>query len=107
MERRGFLIGSGTALAASLVPWSSRAKSASGPFMPLRDLMAQQVAEKKIPGAVWLVARGDEVMVDTIGVTAIDGTQPMKRDTIFRIASMTKPVTAVAGGRSIHCRSRQ
>ena len=96
MERRKFLIGSGAALAAGLVPWGSRARSASASFTSLHDLMAQQVAEKKIPGAVWLVAHGDEVIVDTVGVTAVDGTQPMKRDTIFRIASMTKPVTAVA-----------
>jgi CubicO group peptidase (beta-lactamase class C family) len=45
---------------------------------------------------VWLVANGNEVVVDTAGVTAIGGTRPMTRDTIFRIASMTKPITAVA-----------
>jgi CubicO group peptidase (beta-lactamase class C family) len=34
--------------------------------------------------------------VDAIGTTAFGGTDPMRRDTIFRIASLTKPITAVA-----------
>ena len=58
--------------------------------------MAAQVAENKLPGAVWLVAQGDDVVVDTVGVSAVGGTAPMRRDTIFRIASMTKPMTATA-----------
>ena len=62
----------------------------------LRDLMAPRVAQHQFPGAVWLVAQGDDVAVDTIGVTAIEGTAPMRRDTIFRIASMTKAITATA-----------
>jgi len=36
------------------------------------------------------------VVVDTVGVAAIGGEAPMRRDTIFRIASMTKVVTATA-----------
>jgi CubicO group peptidase (beta-lactamase class C family) len=58
--------------------------------------MAEQVARGAFPGAVWLVARGGDVVVDAIGVTAIGGAAPMHRDTIFRIASMTKAVTATA-----------
>jgi CubicO group peptidase (beta-lactamase class C family) len=45
---------------------------------------------------VTLVAHGDEVHVDTIGVLAFGGDDPMRRDTIFRIASMTKPILAAA-----------
>jgi CubicO group peptidase (beta-lactamase class C family) len=44
---------------------------------------------------VTLVSRRGEVHVDAIGSIAIGGA-PMARDTIFRITSMTKPVTAVA-----------
>jgi CubicO group peptidase (beta-lactamase class C family) len=65
-------------------------------MLPVREVMAAEVAQGLAPGAVWLVARGDEVVVDAVGVTAIGGTTPMARDTIFRIASMTKAVTAVA-----------
>jgi CubicO group peptidase (beta-lactamase class C family) len=63
---------------------------------PVRDLLADQVADGKIPGAVWLVAQGEEVVVHAAGVTAIEGKEPMRRDTVFRIASMTKPITATA-----------
>jgi CubicO group peptidase (beta-lactamase class C family) len=56
--------------------------------------MEAQLASGLFPGAVWLVAQGDDVAVDMIGTQAIEGTAPMQRDTIFRIASMTKAVTA-------------
>jgi CubicO group peptidase (beta-lactamase class C family) len=56
--------------------------------------MEAQVASGKFPGAVWLVAKGEDVAIDMVGTQAIGGTAPMQRDTIFRIASMTKAVTA-------------
>ena len=34
--------------------------------------------------------------MDAIGTLAFDSNMPMRRDTIFRLASMTKPITAVA-----------
>lgn len=58
--------------------------------------MEAEVERGQIPGAVWLIARGADVTVDTVGMTAIGARTPMARDTIFRIASMTKAVTAVA-----------
>jgi CubicO group peptidase (beta-lactamase class C family) len=62
---------------------------------PMHDVMAGHVEAGDMPGLVTLVSRGGETHVDTIGKIAIDGA-PMARDTIFRITSMTKPVTAVA-----------
>jgi CubicO group peptidase (beta-lactamase class C family) len=56
--------------------------------------MARRVARQEFSGAVWLIARGNDVAVDVLGVTAIGGKAPMRRDTIFRIASMTKALTA-------------
>jgi CubicO group peptidase (beta-lactamase class C family) len=49
-----------------------------------------------MPGIVTIVARGDEVHVDAIGTMAFGGDQPMRRDTVFRITSMTKPILATA-----------
>jgi CubicO group peptidase (beta-lactamase class C family) len=49
-----------------------------------------------VPGAVGLIARGDRVEVQAVGCTGTAGTYPMARDSIFRIASITKPVTAAA-----------
>ena len=48
-----------------------------------------------MPGLVTVVSRHGEVHVDVIGNIAFGGA-PMRRDSIFRIASMTKPVTAAA-----------
>jgi CubicO group peptidase (beta-lactamase class C family) len=50
-----------------------------------------------LSGVVSLIWRkGQVVQVDTIGRRDIAGDLPMTRDTLFRIASMTKPVTSVA-----------
>lgn len=62
----------------------------------MHDVMAGHVASGSVPGLVTLVSRRDEVHVDAIGTKAVGGSDPMRRDTIFRIASVTKPVTAVA-----------
>ena len=60
----------------------------------LHEAMARHVQSGRYPGLVTLVSRGDEVHVDAIGDTAFDGGTPMRRDTIFRIASVTKPIVA-------------
>jgi CubicO group peptidase (beta-lactamase class C family) len=44
----------------------------------------------------WLLAVGDEVEVGAVGHLDADPARPTQRDTIFRLSSMTKPVTAVA-----------
>jgi methyl acetate hydrolase len=52
------------------------------------QVLKAAVEQKKIPGAVAMVASGDEIVYDNaVG---------MNKDTIFAIASMTKPVTSVA-----------
>ena len=98
MSRRRFLRGSGITLGAVALPGCATTSRASArPAFPrLREVMAAQLAPDKLPGAVWLVAHGDHVVVDKIGVSSIGGTVPMARDTIFRIASMTKAMTAAA-----------
>ncbi|MGH8429818.1 MAG: serine hydrolase domain-containing protein, partial [Solimonas sp.] len=49
-----------------------------------------------MPGLVALVSRRGETQVETIGRQSFENDVPMRRDTLFRIASMTKPVTAAA-----------
>jgi CubicO group peptidase (beta-lactamase class C family) len=66
----------------------------------MRDVMAGHV-ERGVPGLVTLVSRRGEVHVEAIGMKAaggpgVIGNGPIRRDTIFRIASMTKPMTAAA-----------
>jgi CubicO group peptidase (beta-lactamase class C family) len=62
----------------------------------VRAVMASQVDGGNVPGLVMLVSRGDDVYVDAIGAFDFGRPEPMRRDTIFRISSMTKPVTAVS-----------
>jgi CubicO group peptidase (beta-lactamase class C family) len=50
-----------------------------------------------LSGAVTLIWRkGEIVQVNTLGLRDIETSLPMARDTLFRIASMTKPITSVA-----------
>ncbi|MER5732029.1 serine hydrolase domain-containing protein [Streptomyces sp. NPDC002138] len=62
----------------------------------LRGILEPPVRAGTLPGAVALVARGDRVEVAAVGASGARGTAPMARDTIFRIASLTKPITAAA-----------
>ena len=57
--------------------------------------MEKHVASGRMPGLVALAYRHGETHVDVIGRMAFDG-PPMARDTIFRIASLTKPIVAAA-----------
>ncbi len=58
--------------------------------------LAGHVERGELPGLVALVARGGEVHVTVAGRLAFGDSAPMGRDAIFRIASLTKPVTGVA-----------
>ncbi|QQQ78325.1 beta-lactamase family protein [Saccharothrix sp. 6-C] len=62
----------------------------------LRDLLARHVKSRKIPGLVALVSRGGRTHVEAMGTMSHDGGAPMRRDTIFRMASTSKPVTMAA-----------
>jgi CubicO group peptidase (beta-lactamase class C family) len=62
----------------------------------LHEAMAARVAKGELPGIVTMVARGEDAHVDAIGTMAFGSDEPMRRDTIFRITSMTKPILAVA-----------
>jgi CubicO group peptidase (beta-lactamase class C family) len=59
------------------------------------EVVKRAVAQGQAPGVVAAVARGEIVHVATSGVMAVGGA-PMRRDTLFRISSMTKPMTAAA-----------
>ena len=61
----------------------------------LYGVLAEYVSDGSVPGAVGLVARGDQIEIAVVGSAAVDGA-PMARDSIFRLASITKPITAVA-----------
>jgi CubicO group peptidase (beta-lactamase class C family) len=62
----------------------------------LHDILQTYVGNGSVPGAVGLMARGDRVEVAAAGAADVGGTSPMARDSIFRVASITKPITAAA-----------
>jgi CubicO group peptidase (beta-lactamase class C family) len=63
----------------------------------IRGWMRGYVDSKKLPGALLLLAlRGEIALFDAYGWRWIEADKPFERDTIVRIHSMTKPVTAVA-----------
>jgi CubicO group peptidase (beta-lactamase class C family) len=60
------------------------------------DYLRDQVAQGKIPGAILLIQQhGKPVYHELIGVRDVATKQPMTDDTIFRLFSMTKPITSV------------
>ena len=63
----------------------------------LSDRIEEGVKNNELPGAVVLIARnGKLVMFDSFGFRDKETKAPMTNDTIFRIASMTKPIVTVA-----------
>jgi CubicO group peptidase (beta-lactamase class C family) len=63
----------------------------------LGQVLRQEIEQGKLPGAVALVARkGRVAYYESFGVRDPETRAPMTRDSIFRIYSMTKPITAVA-----------
>jgi CubicO group peptidase (beta-lactamase class C family) len=58
--------------------------------------LERHIKESQLPGLVALIYHNGHEHVHAIGSFAFDSKVPMQRDTIFRLASMTKPITAVA-----------
>jgi CubicO group peptidase (beta-lactamase class C family) len=61
----------------------------------LHAVAEAHVGEARVPGLVALVASGAQVHVEALGTLSVPG-PAVARDSIFRIASTTKPITAAA-----------
>jgi CubicO group peptidase (beta-lactamase class C family) len=83
----------GNAESLSSVPASfSRAK-----LDRVGDYIRNEIATGKIPGAIMLIQQhGKPVYFENFGVRDVESKRPMTADTIFRIYSMSKPITSVA-----------
>ncbi len=63
----------------------------------IAPVMQKYIDDKLVPGTVTLVARhGKVVHFEAQGYMDADSKTPMRKDALFRIASMTKPITSVA-----------
>src|SRR5215467_7578092 len=60
----------------------------------LRGVMAGHVERDAVGGVAWLVSRDDDVEIGVAGVLTRGEPEPIRRDSIFRISSMTKPIVA-------------
>jgi CubicO group peptidase (beta-lactamase class C family) len=105
----GFAGRYGLALALTALAWGlSAAVRAEQPsavpssFSPAKlervsDYMRNEVATGKIPGAIVLIQQhGHQVYFEKFGVRDVDSKHPITEDTIFRLYSMSKPITSVA-----------
>jgi CubicO group peptidase (beta-lactamase class C family) len=63
----------------------------------INAILQRAVQQGVVPGVVVMVANKDRVLYEgAFGLMDVGKQKPMQKDTIFRIASMTKPVTSVA-----------
>src|ERR1700693_738773 len=61
------------------------------------DYIRNEIATGKIPGAILLIQQHDHpVYFESFGLRDVESQHPMTADTIFRLYSMSKPVTSVA-----------
>jgi CubicO group peptidase (beta-lactamase class C family) len=73
------------------------AAAADDPYAKITECMKQFVSAGQISGAVALVAHdGRVVCLTAAGKADLEHDTPMETDSIFRIMSMTKPITATA-----------
>jgi len=86
--------------AAGSVPSVSKAEDvgfSTERLQRVHEAVARHIEAKDVSGAVTLVARrGKIVEFDAQGLADIESKKPMMKDSIFRLASMSKPITAVA-----------
>jgi CubicO group peptidase (beta-lactamase class C family) len=106
MHRRTLLAGAaaiGTSTLTGVLPGGSSASASVGShgswragLATLHEALAARVARRELVGIVYAVAHRGRLHVDTIGTLSLDGNQPMRRTTPFRMASLTKPIIAAA-----------
>ena len=86
------LLTTGLALATTLSAF------ADGPKLPgIEEAMQNMIAKNEIAGAITMVVTKDKtVHVESTGLADVAAKRPMSADTLFWIASMTKPITATA-----------
>jgi CubicO group peptidase (beta-lactamase class C family) len=101
LNRRGIFAGTAGAVAFAAFPALARKPKApaivTGDWGAARAMLADYVAEKKIPGGAGAVGRGTDAAAFLVsGTLARDNPRLIDADSLFRIYSMTKPITGIA-----------
>jgi CubicO group peptidase (beta-lactamase class C family) len=105
--RRRFAAALALSLAALVAGWpaAGRAESplatsssfAADKLVRVGDYIRNEIATGKIPGAILLIQQhGRPVYFENFGVRDVESRAPMTADSIFRLYSMSKPITSVA-----------
>jgi CubicO group peptidase (beta-lactamase class C family) len=85
-----------TALLPTIIGHSILATDSPAPLARIRPAMQQFVDQQVIAGMVTVVGRKDAIFsFEAVGHLSLEKEMPMTKDAIFRIASMTKPITAI------------
>src|SRR5262245_31462017 len=86
--------------ASSSVPSVTKAEDvgmSTERLVRIHDAVLKHIENKDVSGAVAVVARrGKIVYFEAQGLADIDARKPMAKDSIFRLASMSKPITSAA-----------
>src|SRR5271154_3735511 len=92
------LVAGGTAHQANAEAAAPASRSFSSAGLDrVGDYLKNEIASGKIPGAIVLIQQhGKPVYFERLGVRSVEGRQSMTDDTIFRLYSMSKPITSVA-----------
>src|ERR1700754_3922566 len=78
-------------------PASQGASFSHAKLERVTDYMQNEVATGKIPGAIFLIRQhGKPIYYEKFGVIDVATKRPMSDDAIFRLYSMSKPITSVA-----------
>src|ERR1044072_2545106 len=85
-------------LALSVALWAGLPVAADAPRLPgIGAAMQEMIAKSEIAGAVTVVVQKDKFThLQSPGFAAVPAKRPMTPETLFWIASMTKPITATA-----------
>src|SRR5689334_444154 len=87
----------GSSLTLSLSNVAALAAGATSALPGVREAMEGMMASNEIAGAVTVVVTREKVAhLDAVGWADVAAKKPMTAETLFWIASMTKPVTGVA-----------
>lgn len=76
--------------------WIIAATAPAAERSVVAEALQRFVANETVAGAVGLVARSNQVTIEAVGFADLAAKKPMHEDALFWIASMTKPMTAVA-----------
>ena len=97
IDRRRFIGGLGLATGLTALPTMASARARRGDWAAVRTLIDAWVAERKVPGLAAALGHGTDAADFLVaGTIANDSTRLVDADSLFRVYSMTKPITGIA-----------